>query len=252
MEGATQTCWQWTWVGDNCLEPVGCWQGAHRGKPPVFTHSPPNGRQFKFLLTPSVRTEGTFFPPGESATKPHMGPRCPWGNHRCPLQGAPLRSSVLPPAHVSDHRARPPGARVLPGAFGAREAQDAGLWALWTAGWADSPAPPGRASLKTIVPAPGCGTRAALGCPPWMPQEFGCSATPGSGERLDLDRTEESLPGGSRGSRSRVPRAADALVTLASTARLRRRLWKTPSPGRGFPGGSRVFPAASGIHRAFS
>lgn len=60
-------------------------------------------------------------------------------------------------------------------------------------------------------------------------------------ERLDLDRTEESLPGGSRGFRSPVPHAADALVTLASTARLRRRLSKTPSPGRSFPGGSRVF-----------
>lgn len=118
IEGATQTCWQWAWVGDNCVEPVGCWQGAHKGQPPVFTHSPPKGRQFKSPLMPSVRTEGTFFPPGEPATKPHVGPRCPWGNSRCPLQGAPVRSSVLPPAHVSDHRARPPAARGLPGACG--------------------------------------------------------------------------------------------------------------------------------------
>lgn len=212
----------------------------------MFTHSPPNGRQFKFPPTPSVRTKGTFFPPGESATKPHVGPRCPWGNHRCPLQGAPLRSSVLPPAHVSDHRARPPATRVLPGAFGCGPlgSLDRGLGGFPRP--ARSPRPEDHSTRVWMWDQGGAGLPALDASRIWML----CDSWEWE-ERLNLDRTEESLPGGSRGFRSPVPRAVDALVTLASTARLRRRLSKTPSPGRGFPGGS-SFSAASGIHRSFS
>ena len=186
-------------MGNNCFEPVGCWQGAHKGKPPVFIHSPSNGRKLQSPLTPSVRTEGTFFPTEEPATKPHVGPRRPWGNSRCPLQGAPLGSSVRP-AHARAHRARPPAARGLPGACGTRGAQDAGLWAPWGAGWADSPRPAPSRQPKhprlDVGPARLWAARRDAS-KIWML----CDSREWEG-RLDLDRTEESLPGGRRGFRA--------------------------------------------------
>lgn len=226
----------------------------------MFTHSPPNGRQFKSPLMPSVRTEGTFFPPGEPATKPHVGPRCPWGNSRCPLQGTPVRSSVLPPAHVSDHRARAPAARGLPGACGGPGGT--GCRPLSSLGRrlggspplprpAPSRRPKDHSTRVWMWDQGGSGLPALDASRIWML----CDSREWEG-RLDLDRTEESLPGGLRGFRSPVPRAVDALVTFGfhraapeassedalaaaflEEAEFSGRLWNTPrlflSPGQG-------------------
>lgn len=90
----------------------------------------------------------------------------------------------------------------------------------------------GRLQARALLPQP-------MGCPPWMPQEFGCSTTPRG--RLDLERNEVSLLGERRRSRNPVLSAGTSWQHLAPTARLRRRLPKTPSHDCGFPGGSRVF-----------
>lgn len=238
-------------MGDNCLEPVGCWQGAHKGKPPAFTHSPPKGRKFKSPLTPSVRTEGTFFPTGEPATKPHVGPRCPWGNSWCPLQGVPLPLSASGPWHMSVITGPgrwPP--EPCPERAGSRGAQDAGLWALWGAGWADSPHPAPLRQPKhprlDVGPARLWAARLDASRV-WML----CDSREWEG-RLDLDRTEESLPGGRKGFRSPVPRAVDALVTFGFHRAAPEASSEDAFTGPRLSWRKQSFPAASGIHRALS